>query len=48
MTRGRLLSALLGASSLVAVALVMSPTASAAAAQSSVTVPGAPGKVAVS
>src|SRR4051812_24249634 len=47
-TRGRLLSALLGASSLVVAALVASPSASAAAAQSQLTVSGAPGKVATS
>ncbi|MCU1601312.1 MAG: hypothetical protein JWO22_2021 [Frankiales bacterium] len=48
MTRGRLLSALLGASSLVVAALVAGPSASAAAAQSHLTVPGAPGKVSTS
>ena len=46
MTRGRLLSALIGASSLLMAVLVASPGASAAPAQSSVTVPSTPGKVA--
>ena len=46
MTRGRLLSALLGASSLLVAALVVSPGAAAATAQSSLTVPATPGKVA--
>ncbi|MCW2668885.1 MAG: hypothetical protein JWO27_782 [Frankiales bacterium] len=47
MTRGRLLSALIGTSSLVVAVLIGSPGASAAAAQSSLTVPATPGKTSV-
>ena len=47
MTRGRLLSALIGTSSLLVAVLVSSPGASAAGAQSSLTVPGTPGKASV-
>jgi hypothetical protein len=46
-TRGRLLSALIGVSSLVVAALVASPGAAAAGAQSSLTVPASPGRTAV-
>ena len=48
MTRGRLLTSLIGAAALTTAALTVSPGAAAATADSQITVPANPGKVSVS